>query len=56
MERTPSGINYERLKIDLLALEDVEEVHDIHVWSLFPKHLALSAHLVSKKDVTKEAM
>jgi len=56
MEGTPSGINYERLKIDLLALEDVEEVHDLHIWSLSPKHLALSAHLVSKKDVTQEAM
>jgi len=56
MEGTPSGIKYEKVKEDLLILEDVKEVHDLHIWSISTKHLALSAHIVSEKDVTQEAI
>lgn len=56
MEGTPSNIDYEKVKKDLLALSSVKEVHDLHIWSLSTKHLALTAHLVSDKDVTKEAV
>jgi len=56
MEGTPSGIKYEEVKEDLLILEDVKEVHDLHIWSISTKHLALSAHLVSERDVTQEAI
>ncbi len=56
MEGTPSGIKYEEVKEDLLILKDVKEVHDLHIWSISTKHLALSAHLVSERDVTQEAI
>ena len=56
MEGTPAGIKFEEVKEDLLMIPSVEEVHDLHIWSLSTKHLSLSAHLVSDKDVTKEAI
>ena len=50
------GSNTKKSKKDLLILEDVKEVHDLHIWSISTKHLALSAHLLSEKDVTQEAI
>jgi cobalt-zinc-cadmium efflux system protein len=34
------------LRDDLLAVRGTEEVHDLHVWCLTSRQLALSAHAV----------
>jgi len=46
MESVPSHINLEELRDDLLAVRGTEEVHDLHVWCLTSRQLALSAHAV----------
>jgi cobalt-zinc-cadmium efflux system protein len=51
MESVPAHINLEELRHDLLAVQDTEEVHDLHVWCLASRQFALSAHAV----VTREA-
>lgn len=51
MESVPAHINLEELRLDLLAVRDTEEVHDLHVWCLASRQFALSAHAV----VTREA-
>ncbi len=55
MEGTPPGIHYDEVKESLLSLPSVTEVHDLHIWSLSTKQLSLSAHLISDKDILKEA-
>jgi cobalt-zinc-cadmium efflux system protein len=46
MEAVPSNIDLEQLRNSLLAVSGTEEVHDLHVWCLTPRELALSAHAV----------
>ncbi len=46
MESVPSHIDLEELRRDLLAVTGTEEVHDLHVWCLTGRQLALSAHAV----------
>jgi cobalt-zinc-cadmium efflux system protein len=46
MESVPSHIDLDELRQDLLAVRGTEEVHDLHVWCLSSRQLALSAHAV----------
>lgn len=47
MESTPDGINPIAIEKDLLSIAGVKEVHDLHIWSVSEKKIALSAHLVA---------
>lgn len=58
MEATPVGINLEQFEEQMLAIPDVKDIHDIHIWSLshgkpgtFNKMLAMSAHIFSTNPV-----
>lgn len=55
MEAAPKNIDWDALHNDLLNLPTVSEVHDLHIWSLSTKQVALSAHLVAEKNILKEA-
>jgi cobalt-zinc-cadmium efflux system protein len=57
MESTPEGINPIALEKQLLNLQDVAEVHDLHIWTVSPGRNALSVHLVTSqpKRVLQEA-
>ena len=46
MESVPAHIDLDELRQDLLAVKGTEEVHDLHVWCLTSRQLALSAHAV----------
>lgn len=46
MESMPQGINIEELIEDIQKIKGVEEVHDLHVWSLSSEKHALSAHVL----------
>ena len=47
MEAAPKNIKVENIIDDLLELKGVDDVHDIHVWSLSMGKVALSAHITS---------
>ena len=47
MESTPKGIDPEEVKKALEGLDVVQEVHDLHIWTVSSRILALSTHLVS---------
>jgi cobalt-zinc-cadmium efflux system protein len=47
MESTPADIDMEALQRDLLAVEGVHGVHDLHVWSITQSLRNLSAHIVT---------
>ena len=45
MEGVPKGVNYNGVQKGLERIENVLEVHDLHIWSLTTDKLSLSAHL-----------
>ena len=48
MESTPKEVDAHAVERDLLSIPGVKEVHDLHIWSVSTKKIALSAHLVAE--------
>lgn len=46
LDAVPNDINLEEVKHFLEEIENVEEVHDLHVWAMSTTETALTAHLV----------
>jgi cobalt-zinc-cadmium efflux system protein len=46
LDSVPSGIDFQKVKKNLLGIKDVLEIHDLHIWQLSTNTIALSAHLV----------
>lgn len=46
MEGAPEGVDVKALEATIRETEGVTEVHDLHVWSLVPGEVLLSAHVV----------
>lgn len=45
MEGVPEGVDFPAVGRAMAAIPDVREVHDLHIWSLCPGSVALSAHV-----------
>eukprot|EP01112_Ceratiomyxa_fruticulosa_P018804 TRINITY_DN6067_c0_g1_i1.p1 TRINITY_DN6067_c0_g1~~TRINITY_DN6067_c0_g1_i1.p1 ORF type:complete len:449 (-),score=103.35 TRINITY_DN6067_c0_g1_i1:174-1520(-) len=56
MEGVPQGLSQDEVTMDLLNLEDVEEVHDLHIWSLTVGSPSLSVHLTVGPDCDSHAV
>ena len=54
LESTPDGLDTDALAVAIAAVAGVEEVHDLHVWSLASDVRAMSAHLVLEGHPTLE--
>jgi len=58
LEKTPKDINIEELKKHLLEIDEVNDIHHIHVWSIDGYHNYATMHIVTKsnniKDIKKE--
>lgn len=52
MEGTPEGISLTNVEAQLLAHPQVEQVHDLHVWSITSGLNALSCHVVVDGDMS----
>ncbi len=52
MESTPSNLNADQVRTDLLLVAGVQEVHDLHIWTVASGRLALSVHLISTDNDT----
>jgi cobalt-zinc-cadmium efflux system protein len=48
MEGTPAGLDMRLLVRDLLSVEGVQGVHDVHAWSITGSLRAFSAHVLTK--------
>jgi cobalt-zinc-cadmium efflux system protein len=46
MEGVPQDISLEDVASVIVSVPGVQEVHDLHVWSICPENVALSAHVV----------
>ena len=54
LEKTPNDIDIEELKKHLLEIEDVEDIHHIHIWSIDGFNNYATMHIVSKsKNISK---
>ncbi len=47
MAGVPEHLNYEQVGKDLLAIEGILEVHDLHIWYISANKAALAAHVVA---------
>ena len=52
LEGTPDGLDLDELRQTMAAVDGVEAVHDLHVWSLSSDVRALSAHVVVEGSPT----
>jgi cobalt-zinc-cadmium efflux system protein len=55
MEGAPKGLSLKALERELLAIDGVSGVHELHAWSLSSGFNALSAHLVVKDPAKQQA-
>lgn len=51
--KTPNGISISEIKRHILNIENVEDVHHIHAWSLDGTSSFISMHVVVNKDTSK---
>lgn len=54
MEGTPTNIDVRQIKGSLLMLNHVENVHDLHVWSITSGFPALSCHLIVDTEADRD--
>lgn len=45
LEAVPSGIDFDEVHKEMLSFEEIADVHDLHIWSLSSKEIALSCHI-----------
>jgi cobalt-zinc-cadmium efflux system protein len=56
MESTPENLDVDRIRDAVVGLDGVEEVHDLHVWSITSGLESLSAHVVVADGVDHAGM
>jgi cobalt-zinc-cadmium efflux system protein len=47
VEGIPEGLSIEKIRQSMAGVAGVQNMHDLHVWSLCSGHIALSAHIVT---------
>ncbi|MGI0008814.1 MAG: cation diffusion facilitator family transporter [Nitrosopumilaceae archaeon] len=50
MEGTPKEIKISEVSLELEKLEEITEIHDVHVWTLTSNVFAMSAHVKVKEE------
>ncbi|MBZ9638942.1 cation diffusion facilitator family transporter [Streptomyces sp. PSKA30] len=51
LESAPKGVDMAEVRAHMLALDGVEDVHDLHAWTITSGMPVLSAHVVVRSDV-----
>lgn len=54
MEAAPAGLDVEALGKEMLAIEHVHEVHELHVWTVTAGFEAIAAHVVVERGVDRD--
>lgn len=55
LDAIPRHINYQGVEEYLRALPGVQDIHDMHIWGLSTKEVALTAHLIMPDRVMTDA-
>jgi len=53
LEKIPEGIDIEEIKEHLLEIENVKDIHHIHIWSIDGSNNYATMHIVTEVDNTK---
>lgn len=56
MQATPQGYDSAEIEKTLASISGVKEVHDLHLWSVSSKRIALSAHLLAEASDSKNVL
>lgn len=56
LESVPSHIELDGLKSKITDIDGVEDIHDIHVWSIAPSFVILTAHITVKENTDRDKM
>jgi cobalt-zinc-cadmium efflux system protein len=56
LEGTPAHINLKAVEDAIRATENVEDVHDLHVWTITSGMEALSVHIIHHESVSQKAL
>jgi len=52
LESAPEGVDFDEVFRSIRGVPEVEDVHDLHIWSLSSSEIALSCHIcVAEKDI-----
>ncbi|MFE2263792.1 cation diffusion facilitator family transporter [Streptomyces griseosporeus] len=51
LEAAPKGVDMDEVRAHIVALDGVEDVHDLHAWTITSGMPVLSAHVVVRSDV-----
>ncbi len=51
MQSTPKNIDIEKLRDDIEAFDDIQNVHHMHVWRLDDRNIFLESHIDFKDDI-----
>jgi cobalt-zinc-cadmium efflux system protein len=54
LESTPKHIDLDAVRQQLEAIPGIESVHDLHVWSVNPRMVAMSAHAIVRDASTQQ--
>lgn len=54
LESTPPHINLDVVRIQLEAIPGIESVHDLHVWAVTPRMVAMSAHAIVRDSAAHQ--
>lgn len=55
-EGVPSKLKVKEIKEELCKLEEVEQTHDLHIWSISTEKVALSVHICSNTQNQEELL
>ncbi|MCW3982251.1 MAG: cation diffusion facilitator family transporter, partial [Candidatus Bathyarchaeota archaeon] len=56
LEGVPSGFEVSALKRRIEELEEVKEVHDLHIWCITSDKMCMSSHVVVEKGANKKGL
>ncbi|WP_245596225.1 cation diffusion facilitator family transporter [Paenibacillus taiwanensis] len=51
MEAVPDKFDLEQIRRDLLEVEGVEDVHEMHLWAISSDHYSLTAHVFVRESI-----
>ncbi len=54
MESVPQDISILNLKKEILSIEHIKEIHDVHVWALSSKDIYFTGHIVLDSSISVE--
>lgn len=53
LQGKPEDIDEEEIRTSLLSLDPVQNVHDLHIWTMDSEYLILTVHLVLSSSITE---